>query len=137
MQHVGREAMAAEYELLLGRKTYDLFASSFADSAPDNPVADRFNQAAKYVVTSDRSPPTWPNSVKLDARRDVAEAIRQLKEGEGPLLQVLGSWQLIQSLLANSTHRRISTLDLSSCGRQRQAIICRWSGARNIEAHSI
>ena len=95
MDQVRREAMAAPYDLLLGRKTYDLFAESFASDGDENPM----NRATKYVATSSTSNLQWKNSKAI--RGDVASEVAKLKGDDGPLLQVHGSWQLIQSLLAH------------------------------------
>ncbi len=100
MEQVGRKAMAENYDVLLGRNTYNIFASSFSDVAPGDPVADKLNQAKKYVVTSDTNDLSWKNSVKINSQ-DVAGEILKLKQEDGPLLQVHGSWQLIQPLLSN------------------------------------
>jgi len=100
MEQVGREAMAENYDVLLGRNTYNTFVSSFSDVAPGDPVADTLNQAKKYVVTSDTNDLSWKNSVKINSQ-DVAGEILKLKQEDGPLLQVHGSWQLIQLLLSN------------------------------------
>ncbi len=100
MEQVVREAMSENYDLLLGRNTYNTLASSFSDVAPGDPVADILNQAKKYVVTSDTNDLSWKNSVKINSQ-DVAEEILKLKQEDGPLLQVHGSWQLIQALLSN------------------------------------
>ncbi len=99
MTQVGREAMAEPYDLLLGRTTYELFASSFANSNNDNPVADKLNSARKYVVTSTLDNLKWQNSEKITG--DITEKLFRLKKQDGPLLQVHGSWQLIQLLLSN------------------------------------
>ncbi len=99
MAQVGREAMAESYDLLLGRITYELFASSFADSNNDNPVVEKLNNARKYVVTSTLENLKWQNSEKITG--DIAAELFQLKQQDGPLLQVHGSWQLIQTLLSN------------------------------------
>ncbi|WP_282607026.1 dihydrofolate reductase family protein [Pelagibius sp. Alg239-R121] len=95
MAQVGREAMAAPYDLLLGRKTYQLFAPHFAPAGDANPM----NAARKYVATSTLDQLEWNNSVALTG--DIADEIASLKNQEGPLLQVHGSWQLIQALLTN------------------------------------
>jgi len=100
MMQVGREAMAENYDLLLGRNTYNIFASSFANAEPGNPTADKLNRAIKYVVTSDTNDLTWQNSVKISSEEDIAVEISKLKQSDGPLLQVHGSWQLIQTLLS-------------------------------------
>jgi len=99
MEQVGREAMAEPYDLLLGRTTYEIFASSFANSASDNPIAEKLNNAKKYVVTSTLKKLQWQNSEQVTG--DIAAEISRLKEQDGPLLQVHGSWQLIQTLLSN------------------------------------
>ncbi len=91
MAQVKEEAMAEPYDLLLGRKTYELFASS--------PNADRMRNATKFVATSTLSELKWENSVRITG--DVAAEVARLKSQEGPLLQVHGSWQLIQTLLAH------------------------------------
>ena len=98
MEHVGREAMAEPYDLLLGRNTYDIFAPYFTSAEPGDPTAQKLNEAKKYVVTSRPDELTWQNSAKISG--DIAAEISALKEEAGPLLQVHGSWQLIQSLLA-------------------------------------
>ena len=95
MAQVGQHAMAEPYDLLLGRNTYDMFAAHNAADGDENPM----NRSTKYVVTSRREGLDWQNTVALEG--DVAESVRSLKAGEGPLLQVHGSWQLIQALLAH------------------------------------
>lgn len=107
MAQVAREAMAEPYDLLLGRTTYDLFASSFANSDNDNPIAEKLNNAKKYVVTSSLNELKWQNSEKITG--DISEEVSRLKSQDGPLLQVHGSWQLIQTLLS---HRLIDELRL-------------------------
>lgn len=94
MEQVGREAMAEPYDLLLGRKTYQLFAPHFSAAGDAHPL----NRARKYVATSSLRELDWENTVVV--RGGIAEAVSRLKSGEGPLLQVHGSWQLIQALLA-------------------------------------
>ena len=102
MPQVYAEAMSAPYDLLFGRKTYDIFASHWpnVDGAED-PVAARLNGGHKYVVTrSDSHPLPWAESTRLTG--DVVSEIKSLKAGEGPLLQVHGSAELIQTLLAHN-----------------------------------
>jgi len=98
MEQVGREAMAEPYDLLLGRTTYEIFASSFANSGNNNPTADKLNKAKKFVVTSTLKDLKWQNSERITG--DIAAEVSRLKEQNGPLLQVHGSWQLIQTLLS-------------------------------------
>ena len=91
MAMVGREAMAEPYDVLFGRKTFDLFAAN----AADNPLSD-YN---KYVATSQPETVGWKNATAITG--DIASEITRLKQQDGPLLQVHGSWQLIQTLLAH------------------------------------
>ena len=98
MQQVAVEAMAQPYDLLFGRKTYDVFAAHWPTVHPDDPIAARFNAARKYVATSSATHPlNWRNTTRISG--DVAAGIAQLKAQDGPLLQVHGSWRLIQTLL--------------------------------------
>lgn len=99
MEQVGREAMAEPYDLLLGRNTYDLFASSFENADANDPTAAKLNNAKKYVVTSRSDELQWQNSERITG--EVATEIAQLKKQDGPLMQVHGSWQLIQTLLSH------------------------------------
>ena len=93
MEQVGAEAMSEPYDLLLGRNTYDRFASSFSPDS-ENPM----NKAVKYVATSHPDTLGWQNSVALT--NDLPQRIGELKRQEGLLLQVHGSWQLARLLLA-------------------------------------
>lgn len=96
MPHVERTAMAAPYDILFGRKTYDLFAGHWP-TAPKSTTADRLNTARKYVVTSKTLTSNWQGTQALAG----TDEVRQLKAQDGPLLQVHGSAHLIQSLLAD------------------------------------
>ena len=91
--------MSMPFDLLLGRKTYEIFASYWPNQDPDGPVADPFNKATKYVVSNSGPALTWENSVLIDG--DVVEKIKELKQQDGPMLQVHGSATLIQTLFAN------------------------------------
>jgi dihydrofolate reductase len=93
------EAMTTPFDLLLGRRTYDIFAAHWPH-ATDDPGAKPLNDATKYVVS--RSHPTleWSNSVLIEG--DAAEGITALKQEDGPELQVHGSGNLIQTLMRHS-----------------------------------
>lgn len=93
MELVGREAMAAPYDVLFGRKTYDIFA---AHAPADHPM----HHATKYVVTSRPDTLSWHNSTPITG--DIAVKIARLKQLDGPLLQVHGSCELIQLLLSKN-----------------------------------
>jgi dihydrofolate reductase len=99
MGQVMGEAMSTPFDLVLGRRTYDIFAA-YWPHATDNPGAKPLNDATKYVAS--RSHPTleWSKSVLIEG--DAAEGIRALKGEEGPELQVHGSGNLIQTLLGHS-----------------------------------
>ena len=93
------KAMAEEYDLLLGRRTYDIFAAHWPNAGDDNPVTQKFNKATKYVATSAADTLEWQNSQAITG--DVAATIAELKQGDGLPLSVQGSSQLIQTLLAH------------------------------------
>lgn len=94
------EQMGMPFDLLLGRKTYDIFASYWPQQDPAGPVANPFNKATKYVVSSSSPKLTWEKSVLVDG--DVVTKLKELKQQEGPMLQVHGSGKLIQTLLQNN-----------------------------------
>ena len=96
MGGVMSEAMGRPFDLLLGRKTYDIFAA-YWPTAPEEAGSKPLNDATKYVVSRGNPELPWRESVLIDG--DVAEGIRALKETDGPELQVHGSGNLIQSLL--------------------------------------
>ena len=94
MEEVMADATSGPFDLLLGRKTYEIFAAHWPYS--DDPGAERFNRARKHVASTTLEVLDWENSRLIEG--DIAAAIRRLKEEDGPELQVLGSWQLIQAL---------------------------------------
>ncbi|WP_299503589.1 dihydrofolate reductase family protein [uncultured Roseobacter sp.] len=98
MPEVARTAMSAPYDILFGRKTYDIFASHWP-TAPKSDVAEILNSARKHVATSSSNELSWENSYALTG--DIVEGVRNLKSDVGPLLQVHGSARLIQTLQAN------------------------------------
>jgi len=95
MHQVTRTAIAQPYDLLLGRRTYELFANSFANANSADPIVTKLNNARKYVVSNTLTELSWHNSVQLTG--DVVTSASQLKKGEGPLLQVHSSSQLVQT----------------------------------------
>lgn len=100
MEQVMNEAMSEPYDLLLGRNTYEIFASHFPNTGDDNPVSAILNTAKKYVISSTLNNSLWNNTEYLSG--PVKEQIQKLKNGKGPLLQVHGSWELIQELLKHN-----------------------------------
>jgi dihydrofolate reductase len=86
------------FELLLGRKTYEIFAAHWAH-ARDQPGAAELNAATKHVASRTLDSVEWENSSLLEG--DLAEAVEKLKQQDGPDIHVHGSSNLIQSLLEN------------------------------------
>lgn len=86
--------------LLLGRKTYDIFAASWPLVGDEDPVAATLNRVPKYVASWTLRQVTWNNSTLLSG--DVAEEVANLKQQSGAEIQVHGSGNLIQTLLRHS-----------------------------------
>jgi len=89
------------FELLLGRRTYDIFAAYWPhvpEDAPHRGIADLFNGTAKHVATHHSATLAWRNSRALGP--DIATAVRELKRGDGPNLVTQGSSELAHQLLA-------------------------------------
>lgn len=99
MGQVMGAAMSAPFDLVLGRKTYDIFAAHWP-AAIDDPGYQPLNDATKYVASRSRPTLGWSNSVLIEG--DVADGVAALKKGHGPELQVDGSSNLIQTLLRHS-----------------------------------
>lgn len=103
------ETFSTPFDLLLGRKTYDIFAAHWPHQDVDPAtskfdaltidIANKFNTAIKYVATHSPKTLTWQNSQSLGS--DVVATLRDLKKKDGPTLLVQGSSNLIQALLAN------------------------------------
>jgi dihydrofolate reductase len=87
----------AEYDLLLGKRTYDIFAAYWPYNQ-DIPIGERFQRINKYVLTHSDEPLTWENSQKLSG--DTAAAVRDLKQTEGRDLLIQGSSTLYPRLLS-------------------------------------
>jgi dihydrofolate reductase len=83
--------------LLLGRKTYDIFAAHWPHVGDEDPVAAKLNSVAKYVASRTLREVTWNNSTLIEG--DVAKAVAALKEQPGSAIQVTGSGDLIQTLI--------------------------------------
>jgi dihydrofolate reductase len=91
------EQMGRPFDLLLGRRTYEIFASYWPHQT--NPVASAFNKATKYVASTTATKYDWEKTVIL--KDNVGDQIKKLKEEDGPELQVHGSGNFIQTLLQN------------------------------------
>ncbi len=100
MQSTLSAIMAAPFELLLGKTTYDIFAGYWPHAKTDNEVAVPFNATKKYVVSHSPAELSWNNSHLVTG--DVVAEIKKLKAQDGPDLNVWGSGNLIQTLLKNN-----------------------------------
>jgi dihydrofolate reductase len=90
------EQMSQPFDLLLGRKTFEIFAAYW----PDHPEEGAgINNATKYVASNTLKTHDWSKTVFLSG--DVPAEVQKLKAQDGPDLQVHGSGQLIQTLLEN------------------------------------
>jgi dihydrofolate reductase len=89
------ESMTPPFDLVLGRKTYEIMARHWPHS--DEPGADLMNRATKHVASTTLTQLDWQNSTLIEP--NVVEGIRALKREDGPELQVHGSANLIQTLL--------------------------------------
>lgn len=90
------ETIAGEFDMLLGRRTYEIFASYWPHHA-DNPIGKAFNRATKYVVTRSLSQLDWEHSHPIGG--DVVAELRRLKASAGPVLHLWGSSELLQTLI--------------------------------------
>jgi dihydrofolate reductase len=91
--------MELPFELLLGRRTYDIFAAYWPEAKTELVIAEKFNATKKYVVSHTPLTLSWKNSFLVTG--DVAAEIKKLKAQDTPDLWVHGSGSLIQTLLAN------------------------------------
>jgi dihydrofolate reductase len=91
------EIIAGEFDMLLGRRTYDIFAAYWPHQG-DSPIAKAFNKATKYVVTHRPDHLDWETSLPIGG--DVVGELRRLKASDGPVLHVWGSSELLQTLTA-------------------------------------
>ena len=90
------EIMAGEFDMLLGRRTYDIFAGYWPHQ--DNSIAKSFNKATKYVVTRNPDRLDWKTSKRIGG--NVVDGTRRLKASAGPELHIWGSSELLQTLIA-------------------------------------
>jgi dihydrofolate reductase len=97
--NVMTEQMGHPFDLLLGRKTFDIFAAYWPRVGDDDPAGRVINRARKYVVSHRPVSLDWKTTIPISG--DVAGKISALKKEDGPELQVHGSGNLIQTLLKN------------------------------------
>lgn len=100
------EAMGEDYDLLLGRRTYEIFAAYWPQM--DDEIGRTFNAINKYVAAGPETPLTWAHSHRLEG--DLATAVRALKAGEGRDLLIQGSSEVIHTLLAHDLIDQLTLL---------------------------
>jgi dihydrofolate reductase len=112
----GRDQLVAahggRFDLLLGRRTYDMW-SSFWPKAPSSPMADGFNAATKHVATHRPESLKWGPFEGLGP--DIVEGIRRIKSRNGPDLVLWGSSTLTSTLLEHGLSLSIPTRLLGPC----------------------
>ncbi|HTY55864.1 MAG TPA: dihydrofolate reductase family protein [Candidatus Binataceae bacterium] len=97
VRQVVGETIAGDFDMLLGRRTYEIFAAYWPNQG-DNPIAKAFNKATKYVATRSLDQLDWKNSQRIGS--DVVDGVRRLKASDGPELHIWGSGELLQTLIA-------------------------------------
>lgn len=106
-----REMFDRPFDLLLGRKTYDIFAAHWPYAAPDDWIGRLFNRINKYVATRNQAMKlNWQNSHALGP--DAVGAVRKLKQGEGPDLLTQGSTAFLKTLFAQDLVDEINIMIL-------------------------
>lgn len=102
------ELMSQPYDLLLGRKTYDIFAGYWPHQKGD-PTSEQFDRITKYVASRDASfAPDWQNTVALGP--DPIARLREIKQQDGPALLTQGSTNFLQTLFSNDLVDEMTTL---------------------------
>jgi len=91
--------------LLLGRKTYDIFAAYWPKATTDKKIADKLNNAPKYVASRSRRRLEWNNSTLIQG--DVSKEVVRIKQKHGEV-HVIGSGNLVQTLLRHDLVDRLS-----------------------------
>jgi dihydrofolate reductase len=93
-----QDLFAQPFELLLGRRTYDIWAAYWPHVRAGHAIADLFNSVPKHVATHRSDTLDWQNSHALEG--DLADAIRALKQQDGVNLLTWGSADMVRQLLA-------------------------------------
>jgi dihydrofolate reductase len=94
------EGMAATDAYLFGRKTYEKMAAFWPTAPDDDPYAQHLNSMPKYVASTTLRAVEWRNSTLIEG--DVAAAVAKLKEQPGGNIAVLGSGELVQTLIEHN-----------------------------------
>jgi dihydrofolate reductase len=99
MGQVMGTAMSVPFDLVLGRRTYDIFAAYWPHASAEA-GGKPLNDATKYVASRSRPTLSWDRSVLIEG--DAADGVAALKQGDGQDLQVHGSGDLVQTLLRHN-----------------------------------
>lgn len=108
---VMEELFKEKFDLLLGRKTYDIFAGYWpkvTEAHPDHAIGKVFNEATKYVATHRPKTLKWERTEWLG--KNPVAALKKLKKSDGPTLLTQGSADFIQTLLADDLIDRLTVL---------------------------
>ncbi len=97
VQEALEKLMAGKFDLLLGRRTYDIFAGYWPQHA-ENFIGKAFGKAVKYVATRKRDRLGWRESIRIGGK--IVDGIRKLKASKGPPLHIWGSSVMLQTLIA-------------------------------------
>jgi dihydrofolate reductase len=101
------ELFGGDFDLLLGRRTYDIFAAYWPFAEGENrPLGECFDRAAKFVLTHGEQPLDWQNSHRLASM----DAVAEVKRGDGPDLIIQGSGTLYPQLLAAGLIDRLTLM---------------------------
>lgn len=90
------EVIAGEFDMILGRRTHEIFAAYWPSQA--GPIVKAFNKATKYVITRSLDRLDWKTSQRISG--DVVDEVRRLKASPGSALHIWGSGELLQTLIA-------------------------------------
>jgi dihydrofolate reductase len=93
------DGMAATDTYLFGRKTYEKMAAFWPTAPADDPYGQHLNSTPKYVASTTLDQVKWDNSTLIEG--DVADEVAKLKDQPGGNIAVLGSGQLVQTLIAH------------------------------------
>ncbi len=97
MNNFMSKIMSTPFDLLLGRRTYEIFAAHWPYQ--NDAIGEKFNRINKYVVATTPIDLSWKNSILINT--DVVNELKKLKKQDGPDLFIHGSSKLIQTLLSN------------------------------------
>src|SRR5438128_2593591 len=130
--------LGEKYDLLLGRKTYEIFARYWPhqvwEDVPNGGIPKVFNAIRKYVVSGSGEVDTsWQGSVLL---RGIAD-VKRLRDEDGPNLLTQGSTELVNALLDQRPRRRDDHFYLPGRARRRQDAVRRRVGAARVQADKI